>query len=203
MTKVIGIDEAGRGPALGPLVIGITEWNPGVAPELEDQDLTLRDSKKLSAQQRDSTYSFLKKNLRHTVCSIPAWVISRPDETIPQLEARVISNALQYFDAHDVYSDALGSGNRAHRWIKNEFPERSFQFESGADDTYPAVSAASVLAKVTRDRAISSLESSYGDVGSGYPSDPSTQRWLESWSNKPDWPAFVRTNWSTVQDLEN
>lgn len=204
MSPIVGIDEAGRGPVLGPLVIGIVEWSPDVGSELASRDLTLRDSKKLTPEQRSETYEYLRRSVKYSLCSIPAWVIARPDETIPQLEARVINQALQNFDGHDVYSDALGSGDRAHRWIRNEYPDRSFRFESGADDTYPAVSAASVLAKVTRDRAMESLEASWGDLGSGYPSDPYTREWLDRWSDKgSDWPCFVRTNWSTVRTIND
>lgn len=198
---VVGIDEAGRGPVLGPLVIGLAEWKPSYGSELEERGLALRDSKKLTVSQRSETFSFLRENIRYSLCCIPAWVIARPEESIPQLEARVINEALSNFEDDDVYCDALGSGQKAHRWIKNEYPNRSFRFESGADDTYPAVSAASVLAKVTRDRILESLRSDWGELGSGYPSDPSTKSWLETWDQAQEWPSFVRTNWSTVESL--
>lgn len=201
MSRVVGIDEAGRGPVLGPLVIGVVEWDPVRQHELESRDLKLRDSKKMTPDQRSRTYRYLTENLRYCICSIPAWVIAKPGESIPQIEARVINRALRNFGSRDVYCDALGSGNQAHNWIRNEFPERSFRFESGADDTYPAVSAASILAKETRDRAIDFLKGNWGDIGSGYPSDPSTRQWLENWDHGSDWPSFVRTNWSTVHSL--
>lgn len=199
---MIGIDEAGRGPVLGPMVIGVVEWSHSINELLENHGLTLTDSKDMSQQDREETATFLKNHVNYRIGSIPAWVIAKNKVSIPQVEARVICSLLKTLDGKQVVSDALGSGNQAHRWIKNHRSERSFTFESGADKKYPSVSAASVLAKVERDRTIEHLTVRWGNIGSGYPSDPKTRNWLESWnSEKTDWPPFVRTNWSTIDKI--
>jgi ribonuclease HII len=71
--------------------------------------------------------------------------------------------------------------------------------EHRADDNYPEVSAASIIAKVARDRAIEGLKLEYGDFGSGYPSDPATQEFMAKISRGADCPECVRQSWSTFQ----
>ena len=70
--------------------------------------------------------------------------------------------------------------------------------EHGADDRYPVVSAASIVAKVVRDRIISRMEEVYGPIGSGYPHDEQTLKFVERWIKvfrRP--PSFVRSSWAT------
>ncbi len=202
MNRRIGIDEAGRGPVLGPMVVALVDWPRNLDSTDYPSDVRIADSKDLNPSQRLRTARYLKKRTDYRICSIPAWVVAQTKTTIPQVEARVISECLRTLPNRQVYCDALGSGSRAHQWIRNHRTGQSFVFESGADDRYPWVSAASILAKTTRDRAIDHLSSSYGELGSGYPSDPKTQEWLARWYDKQDsWPSFVRTNWSTIQNL--
>ena len=204
MDRRIGIDEAGRGPVLGPMVVALVEWPEDLDESDHPSDVTIADSKNLTAETRERTARYLKNRINYRICSVPAWVLARPDTTIPQVEARVISRCHDTLPEQPVYSDALGSGTKAHQWIRNHQTNRSFVFESGADDRYPWVSAASILAKTTRDRALDRLESTWGELGSGYPSDPTTQTWLNDWAEAGDpWPSFVRTNWSTVQKLRD
>jgi ribonuclease HII len=74
--------------------------------------------------------------------------------------------------------------------------------EAKADSIYPVVSAASILAKVRRDRIVAELRDEYGDFGSGYPSDGRTVRFLESWFEEHDTcPPFIRGSWSTVKRI--
>ncbi len=204
MSQSIGIDEAGRGPVLGPMVIASVEWSGLLEKQVEENNLVLEDSKALSPEARSESADFLKKRANYRISAIPAWIFERTDVTIPQVEARVISRLLESLPRKKVYSDALGSGWRAHQWIKQYHPDRSFLFESKADTSYPSVSAASILAKVTRDQVLDYLKQDWGDLGSGYPSDPKTREWLRNWARKnSDWPPFVRTNWSTVEELSS
>jgi ribonuclease HII len=200
---ILGIDEAGRGPVLGPMVIAIVQWNRSVKEAADHRDIPLEDSKNLTESQRQQAATFLKERVNFRICSVPAWTLSLPEESIPQIEAKVIENMLSTLTGNRVYSDALGSGEQAHQWIKNAWPDRSFTFESGADDRYEWVSAASILAKTARDEAIEELKNEWGDLGSGYPSDPSTRSWLKEWkATDQKWPSFVRTKWSTLDRLE-
>lgn len=203
MGTVLGIDEAGRGPVLGPMVLAVVRWSEDLAQECREQDLRIADSKKLSENVRRETADYLRKHATYRVCSVPAWVLARDERSIPQVEARVLSQTLRTLEGTTVISDALGSGRKAHDWLRRTWPDRSFTFESGADDRYPAVGAASILAKVARDQALKTLRKDWGELGSGYPSDPTTKEWIEEWANEDrPWPPFVRTNWSTIQRLE-
>ena len=86
------------------------------------------------------------------------------------------------------------------RALGNSTPE--LVGENRADEKYPVVSAASILAKVDRDRIIAELCEEYGDFGSGYPSDPKTQRFLREWFSKHHgFLPIVRRKWSTVKRL--
>ena len=72
-----------------------------------------------------------------------------------------------------------------------------------ADVIFPAVSAASIMAKVTRDRMIEDIKREIGiDVGSGYPSDPVTKQFVENWINEHrSLPPHTRGSWKPVKDL--
>lgn len=74
--------------------------------------------------------------------------------------------------------------------------------EPKADANFPACGAASIFAKTHRDAHIDALREEHGDFGSGYPSDPKTRGWLEEHARTGEpWPAFVRTRWSTIDNI--
>jgi ribonuclease HII len=74
--------------------------------------------------------------------------------------------------------------------------------EHHADSTYPVVSAASIVAKVTRDKEITKLAKKYGKIGSGYPSDPETVAYLVSYIDEHRVsPPIARKSWKTVSTL--
>ena len=74
--------------------------------------------------------------------------------------------------------------------------------EHKADSRFPVVSAASIVAKVTRDRIIDALHEEYGEIGSGYPSDKTTIDFLESWiSEHGSPPVIARHSWRTISDI--
>lgn len=76
--------------------------------------------------------------------------------------------------------------------------------EHSADENYPPVSAASILAKVKRDKRIDELRSEHGETGSGYPADDRTIRFLEEWVKKHEGlPSFARKTWKTAQRIKN
>ena len=75
--------------------------------------------------------------------------------------------------------------------------------ENYADKNYPVVSAASILAKVTRDAEIKKLHKKYGFFGSGYPGDERTIKFLEK-LDKEEYSKIVRLKWATSKNiLEN
>jgi ribonuclease HII len=129
----------------------------------------------------------------------------RPLMRLNLLEARYaakILNELQpvttYVDAPDRSPERFACQILQHL----EVPLRIIS-EHDADNRYPIVSAASILAKVRRDEIVGELHNVYGDFGSGYPSDPRTIKFVKQWIlNKRCYLPIVRRTWSTFRDLE-
>jgi len=115
--------------------------------------------------------------------------------------ARVIEKlnpTIAYVDSSDVLAERFATD------IQDHLPRKiKIVSEHHADQRYPVVSAASIIAKVTRDKRIDELEDQYGNFGSGYPSDPRTVGFLEMWMSKHrSFPAFVRRSWKTIARIE-
>ena len=142
-----------------------------------------------------------------TIHRVTATEIDRAN--LNELEEHAILSLVRRFEPDIVIIDALGHPStipatlqRLNRRLRKDGPSIQWIMEPKADATYPVVGAASIFAKLDRDTAIDELKSSFGDFGSGYPSDPKTKKWLADWheTTKP-WPAFVRTRWGTVRNL--
>jgi len=216
----VGIDEAGRGPVLGPMVYGAA-WAP-----LEDEDRALKgvdDSKKLAEGERDRLFEVLERAPRvgFAVESLSASEISRAmlgKRNKTSLNAlafdatkALIQGALDRgVNVTKAFVDTVGDAGRWREKLHAVFPFIEFTVCPKADALYPIVSAASIVAKVTRDRDVESLEKELAgrvekmeteeeeeqenenktttkkkekkkiDIGSGYPSDPATKLFLES-----------------------
>ena len=84
--------------------------------------------------------------------------------------------------------------------LETMHPDVKVVAEHKADDRYPIVSAASIIAKVERDRAIQKIKKKYKDIGSGYPSDPKTIKFLKT-IPPGDLPDFIRRSWATVERI--
>ncbi|MFG1460647.1 MAG: ribonuclease HII [Thermoplasmataceae archaeon] len=194
-----GLDEAGRGPVIGPMVVAIVCCDP-----LQIKEIGVRDSKKLTPERR----SYLFDRIMETSICVEI-------ETIP---STVINGEMQYRTLNEIEYDRFLSlirkcGKDAYVDAFDVDPERlsrrlstdsGFKIiaEHGADDRYPSVSAASIIAKVTRDREIGNLHEIYGDFGSGYPSDPATVKFLkQSLQNGINIEDIVRKEWKTWKDL--
>ena len=209
MVIAAGVDEAGRGCAIGPLVVA------GVLFEEEAIDslrvMGVRDSKQLSPRKRESLATeIIELSLRHKYFDLqPRTIDVVVDRGVKlrklnYLETMVMAKIIRdlrpdvaIVDPADVVID------RFVKQILSVLPWKPEVFsEAKADVKYPVVSAASILAKVRRDRIVAELRNEYGDFGSGYPSDGKTVRFLESWFEEHDTcPSFVRGSWSTVKRI--
>ena len=90
---------------------------------------------------------------------------------------------------------------RLHKYLGKEF---ELVVEHKADVNHPIVSAASIIAKVERDKVIERLKKRYGEIGSGYPSDPLTQKFLNSYFEEHGkMPPEVRKSWDTSKRIED
>ncbi len=202
--RVLGIDEAGRGCVIGDLVVA------GFVTETDDEGLLRNagaaDSKALAPlarrQARDQLSVLGTVKLRR----IPA---PRIDErNVNALEEEAIVSLVRSFRPDAVRLDALGHPAMLpalQRRLEARLPRTlrpRWTIEPRADATFAVVGAASIFAKTHRDDALDRIRSRWGDLGSGYPSDPKTRDWLRTWAKTgAPWPAFVRTRWATVRAL--
>ena len=204
-----GIDEAGRGPVLGPLVVGFVVASKEQLASFVDAGV--KDSKKLSPKKRSELFDFISSNsLLASSFSISASKIDSDrsiDITLNDIERTLMFQAISstslpietvIVDSLDVKPDRLVS------WFSSRFPQLNFICEHKADESFPVVSAASIIAKVTRDRYMTHLASTSGyEIGSGYPSDPKTRSFLELlFSEQKTIPPFVRQSWKTFTSLQ-
>ena len=199
---ICGVDEAGKGSVLGPLVVaGIS-----ITSEERIADLGVKDSKLLPARERERLYPLIRRRCNVATVTIAAQEIDaiRNEMTmnacVARAHARVIeklSPSTAYVDACDVNCFRYAEMVKAHLSRPCEIVS-----EHHADEKYMVVSAASIVAKVVRDREIVKLAKKYGEIGSGYPSDPVTIRWLTGYIGEhPSPPLIARRSWKTVGAL--
>ena len=191
----IGVDEAGRGPVIGPLVV--CAFAATSIPQL--QELGVKDSKDLSAKKRDEIFEELTKMPHKVVVCPPARIDDSPN--LNELEVQLFAEALKVMPEGEIMLDACDVD--AARFARNvsAISGRDCMAEHKADENYPEVGAASIIAKVTRDRIIEDLSQEIGiDLGSGYPSDPKTKIAVAELV-KGEFPHdCLRWSWKTVAD---
>ncbi|HEX4921300.1 MAG TPA: ribonuclease HII [Candidatus Bathyarchaeia archaeon] len=207
--RVCGVDDAGRGPVIGPLVVA------GVGiDEAQIERLTalgVRDSKQLPAETR----ARLSKEIPKIVdeCHIVELQVSDLDRIVNRapkfqrlnlLEAKAMADVIEKLRPQIAYVDS--SDTRTERFKNNILDCLSFRprivSEHKADVNYPVVSAASIMAKVHRDGRIDELKREYGEIGSGYAHDPLTVKFLRQYyAEHGDFPPIVRRSWKTLNNI--
>jgi ribonuclease HII len=204
--KVLGIDEAGRGSVLGPLVVGgfLVERN-----RLEELSaLGVRDSKLLSREQREKLFDGLKDLGERIAIEIPPKEIDSAvaHRQLNVLEARVFARLLRMTDAREIFVDACDPRQERFGRRVRSMAGTSARVVSRhhADRDLPVVSAASIVAKVCRDRAMDRLRTELdSDCGSGYASDTKTQEFVATHlAFETERVAWLRYSWSTVERLK-
>jgi ribonuclease HII len=199
---ICGVDEAGKGSVLGPMVIAAV----GIASEDILEGIRVRDSKLLSVKERERLYKIIRKKCQVATVKLDAEQIDimRRDMTLNEAVARShaqvivkLSPDYAYLDACDVNTFRYAEMVKNHLVLPCEIIS-----EHHADEKFPVVSAASIIAKVTRDRAIATLAKKYGTIGSGYPSDPVTIRFLNSYIDEHHVPPpIARKSWKTISAI--
>ena len=201
MVLVLGIDEAGRGPVIGPMVIA------GVSIDEKDIDklkkLGVKDSKLLSPKQREDMFdkiiSIVKKYKS---------IITPPEEidsalrseslNLNWLEAIKSAEIINFLNPEKAIIDCPSNNIMAYKnFLKKHLKDKKTELvlEHKADFKYPIVSAASIIAKVTRDNEIKKIQKKIREpIGSGYPSDPVTINFLEK--NYNNYQGIFRKEWA-------
>jgi len=207
--RVAGVDEAGRGSAIGPLVVAGASFPSERIGTLVE--LGVKDSKQLTAKRRlelAPQIEALAIGVRYfdlQPCSIDS-VVNRGVKLkrLNYLEATAMARVLRELDPEEAYVDASDVDEaRYGETILRLLPAKpKLISKHKADSTYPVVSAASVLAKVRRDALVAALRVEYGDFNSGYPSDDRAIEWLETWYREHrSWPSIVRHSWEPVKRI--
>lgn len=209
---VIGVDEAGRGPVVGDMVIASVALSEDQLSSLVD--LGVRDSKELDSRTRLSLYSgVISKDVVVVVFYIPPWILD--ERNINDVEVTYIEKAFKILSAFlrraticavRLEVDEVKGRCNAIRSSAQAFlgfaKDVNVVVEPGADSRYPAVSAASIIAKVSRDRSLEALKKLVGDFGSGYASDSRTVEWIKSsYARYTEPPVFLRRSWSTLKNI--
>ncbi len=202
--RILGVDEAGRGPVLGPLVMGAVLADDAKLEVL--REIGVKDSKALTRKARERIFERLAQSFVSGYELVTPDDINRPDSNLNRLEYDALCRLILKFRPDQLYVDAFANPARLVRDLVGTFPSLTVVAEWKADENYPIVSAASIVAKVIRDRHIDGLKKEHGELGSGYPGDPKTVRWLRSQILKNrlatgSLPSIVRLRWSTVRRI--
>jgi ribonuclease HII len=207
MTKVLGIDEAGRGPVIGSMFIGGFLADKERLDELED--LGVKDSKKLSDRKRESLREELDDVGEVFLVEFTASEIDdlRDVMSLNEIELKGFARVVDQAEPDQVFMDLPEpDGDRfigkLQELMKTDI-DLEFTAEHGADDTFPVVSAASIVAKSAREEHVEELQRKYGyDFKSGYPHDKPTINFLEDFlEEKGELPSETRMSWSTAQRI--
>jgi ribonuclease HII len=203
----LGIDEAGRGPVVGPLVIAGCLIDEKFEKKLKK--LGVKDSKKLTRKKRDELEIEIKK-LAETfeIIPIPPIEIESKNEhgiKLNELEANVAAEIINKinkgFKEIKVIIDCPNPDTGKWRDIVLSKIENKSNLElvceHKADQNHIVTSAASILAKCVRDREVDYLKEKYGNVGSGYCHDPITIKFIEENLKKYDQEGIFRKTWVT------
>ena len=204
---IMGLDEAGRGCIIGDLVVGAFWMSEANLKTLKDTGAT--DSKKLSPKKRITILEQLpsignQKRVHITPKQIDVGNLNQLEEAaFVELIAEVSPDVI-YIDAPTHPSGIPAVEKRLKQaliacgaYTKDTLP--TFIIEPKADLNYAVVSAASIVAKVHRDRQLEQTPAH----GSGYPSDPKTRNWLkEIIRSKQPFPPCVRQRWGTIENLK-
>ena len=200
---ICGVDEAGRGPVLGPIVVaGVM-----VDDDSELKKIGVKDSKKLTPARRMELVGPVKDACKWEVIEASAEDIDmlRQSMTMNIMESKLFATVIEKLDPKVAILDAADSneenfGRYVARELKNDIKIIS---KHGADDVYPVVSAASIIAKTHRDGIIEKFKEEMGvEIGSGYPSDPKTINFLKNYyTEHKKMPPHTRKSWKTVDRI--
>lgn len=199
---ICGLDEAGRGAVLGPLVIVGAMFDEKEIEKL--RQLGVKDSKQLSPVARDRLFEPIIKLTRawERVLLSPEDIDKRSsrNKNLNQLELEACIRILSKLSPDVAYLDSFYKNPEMLKLELSKKIRARLIVEHKADERYLVVGAASVLAKVLRDREIQRIEAEVGErIGSGYPSDPLTVEFLKRHSNKGH--PIIRKSWKAFTKL--
>lgn len=201
---ICGVDEAGKGPVMGPLVVAAVIVNN--VKEIEN--LGIKDSKLLTKTKRKELAEIIKKKFTFAVEIIDPEIVDeyRRKNKLNDLNREAFGKLISKLDPNVAYVDAADVneqrfGKQIKLSLTNQKDTDIISMHK-ADAKILVVAAASIIAKETREQEIYKLKDKIGDFGSGYPSDERTIKFLKSfYSNNSKWPAGTRKSWKTLERI--
>jgi len=224
----LGVDEAGKGPVLGPMVAAAVLADPADLPADVD------DSKRIAPSRREAIDAAVREAdaVAVGVAFVEPAEIDRPDTDMntltvrgqaravrAALDAGVVADLVDPADPVRVVADAGDTSEARFARRLGEFvadgdtagddapdhPAVDVSAAHGADEDDPVVGAASVVAKVARDERMAAIDAdypAYDAIGSGYPSDPATRDFLRAYvDDHGEVPDCARRSWATCDDV--
>jgi ribonuclease HII len=200
--KVLGIDEAGRGPVIGPLIIAGVMIQDGKEAELG----AVKDSKLLTHKKRIELNHLIQSHSEFKIIEISPKEIDEAVDgdnelNLNWLEAKHQAEIINHFNPDIVIIDCPHPVPKKYEdYIKKLVNKKGIKYivEHKADVNYPVCSAASIIAKVKREEEMDKIKKKYGDTGPGYPANAITQKFIkENWNKHPE---IFRKSWSTFKN---
>jgi len=201
---ICGVDEAGKGPVIGPLVVAAVK----VKNAKDIENIGVKDSKQLTPNKRKELAEIIKSEFDYAVEIIEAEVVdqyrrrNKLNELNREAFERLISKLnpnVAYVDAADVNEQRFGS--QIKNSLTNENDTDVIAMHK-ADAKIDVVAAASIIAKETREKEIKKIKDEIGDFGSGYPSDEKTIKFLKTFfADNGVWPTGTRKSWKTLERI--
>ncbi len=201
--RVLGVDEAGRGAVLGPLVVAGVLAEESARQRL--RSLGARDSKTVLRHRRKD---ILRLVAREALCCRAVVFSAQEVDScdLTTLTEAAVAALVGRLQPEQLVLDAPVAPAALPRFLgrltSSLGPTVNISAYPKADSADPLVGAASLLAKVVRDGYMSTLRSQYGDIGWGYPGEERVQRFLSQWLTEHSvLPPICRHRWSSVQEL--
>ena len=201
---ICGVDEAGKGPVVGPMVVAAV----AVKNAKDIQDLGVKDSKQLTPSKRKELANIIKEKFTFAVEIIEAEKVDeyRRQNKLNDLNREAFEKLISKLDPNVAYVDAADVnehrfGKRIKEKLTNEKDTDVISMHK-ADAKIDVVAAASIIAKETREDEIRKLKNEIGNFGSGYPSDERTIKFLKSfYADNGKWPTGTRKSWKTLERI--
>lgn len=198
--KVLGIDEAGRGPVIGELVVAGVMIEEGSEKDIEGA----KDSKLLSHKVRIELDKQIREKTKFLVLEVPPSEIDKAllseNSNLNWLEAQKQAEIINKLKPDKAIIDCPSPNCEKYtEFLKDLLDNKEVELivEHKADMKYQTCAAASILAKVRREDIMEEIRKKYGDAGTGYPADPKTKKFIaENWEKHPE---IFRKTWSTFK----
>jgi len=207
MTTILGIDESGRGPVIGPMVIAGVMINE--EDEVKLRNIGVKDSKMLTPKQRERLFPLIKKIAKdYVVLKISAKEIDEQMKlkNLNIIEAEKMAQIIKTMGADKAYVDTPQVSTEKFKAILLNLAKNHTEIiaENYCDETYPVCSAASIIAKVERDREIEKIKKIVGfDFGVGYSHDSRSIEFVKKCLKDKKCLEYIRHSWVTVDGLKS